>query len=401
MTLYSTIVGVEDSSFRGGVFNKQLIFVFIGFIIYFLISRFDFRFIKYPQVVIPFYILVILSLVYVIFFGVVINGAKRWVIIAGSQLQPSEFAKLATIFLTACLCSMKDRLNIWFLAALSLGLTAVCAFLIFIEPDLSTAVVTMMTVLFMVITVLPDHIRTLILLSIVLLSLVLSLSFLNVGLQFWHVFLLLVLIILFVIFILKYRNQWYLSLIFLILGIIGSFTLKITWDKVLDDYQKSRITCFLDPENDTSGACFQINQSIVAIGSGMVYGKGLGHGTQSKLQFLPEHQTDFIFASFAEEFGLLGSMILLALYLYLILSIIRSSTKTNDYFGALVCVGVGVKLLIEVFVNIGMNLGALPTTGIPLPLMSSGGSIFITTMISLGLVQSITVFGSEDVDDVV
>ncbi|MDO8638804.1 MAG: FtsW/RodA/SpoVE family cell cycle protein, partial [Candidatus Daviesbacteria bacterium] len=173
----------------------------------------------------------------------------------------------------------------------------------------------------------------------------------------------------------------------LILGLIVLFIIPSSWF-FLHDYQKQRITSFLSPNADPLGRGYNLIQSTIAVGSGELFGRGLGRGTQSRLQFLPEFRTDFIFASIAEELGFLGSVIILSLYLFLFISCIRIATLTKDIFNYLVIFGGLSMMVFQFFVNSGMNLGLLPITGITLPLISYGGSSLIATMIILGMISS-------------
>lgn len=176
-----------------------------------------------------------------------------------------------------------------------------------------------------------------------------------------------------------------------ILMLIGLMTLPTTWF-FLHDYQRERLLSFAAPQQDPQGIGFHVIQSTIAVGSGGVFGRGLGRGTQSRLQFLPEFRTDFIFAFIAEELGFLGSTIILILYAIILVLIFRILIKTRERFGELVCVGVLSMLFIQIFINVGMNLGILPITGITLPLLSYGGSSLISTLICLGLVASVAKF---------
>jgi rod shape determining protein RodA len=185
------------------------------------------------------------------------------------------------------------------------------------------------------------------------------------------------------------RDHWRLPVIAavcisLVLGGIGS----VIWNSVLSDYQRERIIAFQNPENSEN--TFNVEQSKIAIGSGGILGKGFANGTQSRLQFLPFHQTDFIFAAYAEEFGLVGSILLLTLFFIIFWNIFMFPIDYASYqFESIIVVAIGLKILLELFINLGTNLGISPATGIPLPLMSAGGTITIMTFFSLGLVQSI------------
>jgi rod shape determining protein RodA len=224
-----------------------------------------------------------------------------------------------------------------------------------------------------------------------------------IGNPLWLILVVVALII--SIFAYYYRDQWRIFIVVsfiisILLGLISS----VVWDNVLKDYQKERIEVFLDPSKDTGDAGFNVNQARIAIGSGQILGKGFGNGTQSKRNFLPEYRTDFIFASFAEEFGLVGAVFLLILYLVIILTgLNRTVSLGNQPYFAMLMIGFTVKILLEVFINVGTNTGVIPATGIPLPLVSAGGSSTIVTLFSLGVIQSIISHSTqvEDTDDIV
>jgi len=193
------------------------------------------------------------------------------------------------------------------------------------------------------------------------------------------------------VFVLYSKTKWKpLAIGALVLGLFLGIFFTVSWDTILHDYQKERIVAFINPAETTADEGFNVNQSKIAIGSGQLFGKGFGNGTQSKRNFLPEHQTDFIFASFAEEFGLVGSVVVLGLYGFLIVYCFMTAINViQNPLHSLISMGVGIKLLLEVFINLGTNMGTIPATGIPLPLMSAGGTITIMTLVCLGLVQNI------------
>jgi rod shape determining protein RodA len=173
--------------------------------------------------------------------------------------------------------------------------------------------------------------------------------------------------------------------------LIGLTIIPIGWF-TLQDYQKQRIFSFISPSSDPLGEGYNIIQSTIAVGSGQLLGRGLGYGTQSRLQFLPEYRTDFIFAAISEEFGLLGSFLIILVYCLILIYCVAVAKKCSDTFGFLIIIGVVSMLLFQSVVNIGMNIGLLPITGITLPLVSYGGSSLIVTLLSLGLICSITRF---------
>ena len=169
--------------------------------------------------------------------------------------------------------------------------------------------------------------------------------------------------------------------------LVGVFSTPL-WS-LLKDYQRERILVFLNPSLDILGSGYNVIQSSIAIGSGGLFGRGFGRGTQSHLQFLPVFWTDFVFAAFAEEWGFVGVMLLLSLFTILFFIILTISVKTKDSFGSLISIGVFTVFFLQFIVNVGMNLGIMPVTGIPLPLVSYGGSSLLTSAFLLGLVQSV------------
>ncbi len=389
VTLYSTVVGSENIFAGGGTVNRQLIFILLGLVFYFAFTRFDYRFTANAQMIIPIIVISIIGLALLLIFGVEINYAKRWIILGGFRLQVSEFAKLAVIMSTAWLMSLEHKYNSWSLAGISLIPAVMISGLIFLEPDASTSVIILLLWAIIAFTALPYQRRNFGVAGISALVGILTLflfngDFLYAGIAAG------MLMISAIAFLLIFKRSRILLLVALVFGGVFMTGAKLTWDKAIRGYQMDRIECFLNPDDEENwDKCFNIRQAKVAFGSGMILGKGFGHGTQSKLQFLPEHQTDFVFAAFGEEFGLLGSLFVLGLYAFAVFRILYISSQVENKYGSLLCVGIAIKLLLEVFVNIGTNLGVVPATGIPLPLMSAGGSMFLVTMISLGMVQSV------------
>ena len=157
----------------------------------------------------------------------------------------------------------------------------------------------------------------------------------------------------------------------------------------LQEYQKKRITTFLQPSADPSGAGYNVNQAIIAVGSGGFLGQGLGSGGQSQGNFLPSSHTDFVFAVLAEKLGFSGALVCIALFLAVVARIIIDASYSNDRFGSLLCIGIATMFIVHVVVNIGMNLGIMPVTGIPLPFISAGGTSMMVSLFSVGLVQSV------------
>lgn len=389
VTLLSTTVLSEGGFGDLGIVWKQAGFLITGLILYIILSYIDLSYLKYWQTLLVIYLITTALLLATILFGPVINGVQRWLVIAGIQIQPSEIAKVAIIVISAGIFAMRDRFNELIVLFVSL-LSAITFFvLIYLEPGGSMSLLTL-TIWFVVsFLALSNPLRNTFLL-LILGSI--SGGFLIAAVtNSWIWYLLSIFGIILTIFIMYSSNTWKnLSLVVLIFGFLLGIFFSIAWDSILHDYQRDRIIAYFNPAETQGDIGFNVNQSRIAIGSGQLFGKGFGNGTQSKRNFLPEHQTDFIFASFAEEFGLAGSIFVLSIYGYLIINcFITAMNVMDDTMASLICVGVGVKLLLEVFINIGTNTGAIPATGIPLPLMSAGGTSSIMTLVSLGLVQNI------------
>ncbi len=172
------------------------------------------------------------------------------------------------------------------------------------------------------------------------------------------------------------------------LVIIGILSVSSSWF-FLKDYQKERIISFIDPEKDPQGSGYNVIQAIIAVGSGGVFGKGLGHGSQSQLNFLPEKHTDFIFSVIAEEFGFAGALAVFILFGMIFWRIKETARMARDNFGYLIALGILAILFSQFFVNVGMNIGVLPVTGVPLPFLSYGGSSMVITLSSVGIIQSV------------
>ena len=398
ITLLSTTIQSDGTFGDSTIVVKQLIFLLTGYFFYFLISRVDLSYSKYWQIILPIYIVTLISLILVLLVGPVINNAQRWLVIGGIQIQPSEFAKITVVFITAFILSQKDKYNQWILLIISLLAVLPIALLIYLEPDGSMSVLVLAIWFFVAFTGLDDQLRNSVAVAIVLLGTLGFLLWSILGSPIWLLLLLVGLII--SIFGYYYRDKWrqFIVISFLISVVLGLAS-SVVWSSVLKDYQKGRIEVYLDPTKDTSDTGFNVNQAKIAIGSGKIFGKGFGNGTQSKRNFLPEYKTDFIFAAFAEEFGLVGTLSLLILYFLVILtSLSRTITLGEQPYFAMVMIGFTIKILLEVFINIGTNTGVIPATGIPLPLVSAGGSTTIVTLFSLGVIQSI-MSHSTQVDD--
>jgi len=388
VTLLSTTIDSNGQFGDVSIVQKQVIFLLIGFIIYFLISLFDASLFKYTQIIIPIYILTLILLICVYLFGPVINNVQRWLVIGGVQLQPSEIAKVTVILTTACIFSFKGKYNQWILFLISFLAVLPIFLLVYFEPAGSMSLLILLIWFLVAFTGLSNQLRNSIALFIA--ALVAISIFLVSFSGNWLYILIGVAGAIIAIFAFYFRDSWRIIVsVSFCIGVLLGLVSMFLYNDVLKDYQRKRIEAFLNPTQNTQDIGFNVNQARIAIGSGQILGKGFGNGTQSKRDFLPEHQTDFIFASFAEEFGLVGSLFLLTLYGIIIIRILMTAISSGDTFSSMILVGIAMKILFEVFINIGTNLGVIPATGIPLPLMSAGGTITIMTLLSLGIVQSI------------
>lgn len=309
---------------------QQLFFTAIGLVFFLFISQLDLLYLR--KLITPIFIFTTLTLIIVLIIGIETRGSIRWLAVGFLNIQPSEFAKPVLILQLASFWA--NNISNWANIFKSLVWVSPVVFLIFKQPDLGTA---------------------------------LTLMAIWAGMLF--------------------ASQISIKKL-LILILIGVLVIPASWF-FLHDYQKQRLLSFLDPESDSLGRGYNVIQSTIAVGSGQFLGKGLGSGTQSRLQFLPEFRTDFIFASIAEEWGFVGSLIILSIYLYLLMFCLRVGNLIEDKFYFLLVIGVFSMMCFQIFVNIGMNIGILPITGITLPLISYGGSSLITTLICLGIVASV------------
>lgn len=309
---------------------QQTVFALVGMTIYLIVSNIDYR--STYKLVVPMYILSTILLVVVLILGFETRGSLRWIPLGFFNIQPSEFAKPALVLALALFWSRRET---YWINIIKSGLILILpGALIYEQPDLGTF---------------------------------LTVTAIWVGL----------------VFAARISFKKILAMF-----VIAAIIMPVAWF-TLHDYQKQRITSFLTPQNDPLGTGYNIIQSTIAVGSGQIYGRGLGHGTQSRLQFLPEYKTDFIFASIAEELGFVGSILIIAIYIYLFTYCLRSTQGSPDAFGYLIIVGAVFMTFFQTVINIGMNIGMFPITGITLPLISYGGSSLISTLLTLGLVTSV------------
>ena len=212
----------------------------------------------------------------------------------------------------------------------------------------------------------------------------------------FHPWMLVAMVLLLIGILLYERPRLFTASILLLVNLTVAIAAPYVWENKLHDYQKRRILTFLDPDMDKLGAGYQVIQSKIAIGSGGLNGKGFLEGTQTKLAFLPEQHTDFIFSVICEEFGFLGAFFILALFIFILWRALSIAVQTKSRFSSLTAIGLATILLFHIFVNIGMTIGIMPVTGLPLPFLSYGGSTLITNMILVGLLLNIYANRYED-----
>lgn len=334
IALYSAVTA-ETPAAQKILFMKQLVWFGVGFSA--LIASFLFNFKKLEQWSHVIYVFCVLLLVAVMFFGKFGGGSRRWLTLGPISIQPSELVKIGVIIALAHYYSRDAHTRGFALREL---IKPVCYVLvpfglIVQQPDLGTAM----------------------LLALIALSITVFVK-------------------------IERRSFIYLSL-------ACTVSVPMIWF-FLKEYQKRRILVFLDPDQDPLGAGYHIIQSKIAIGSGMLSGKGFLEGTQNALSFLPEEHTDFIFSVLAEEWGFAGSVVLILLFLMLIFWGLTIAAKCREPFGTILAVGISAMIFWQVFINIAMTMGLMPVVGVPLPFVSYGGSSVITTAICIGLLLNIS-----------
>ncbi|MGC9975483.1 MAG: rod shape-determining protein RodA [Syntrophales bacterium] len=334
LNIYSA--GYSLDNFRQEhLYLKQAQWIVIGLVLMGVITCFDYRFIcRYAYVI---YAASLFLLALVSLYGYATHGSQRWIILGGFFFQPSELVKLTIIIALAKyfddhIIGRSYRLRELYIPFF---IVVIPFFFILKQPDLGTA--------------------------LILMFLILSITFF-IGIE-WK------------------------SLLLACTG--GLILIPLSW-LFLKDYQKDRIMAFFNPENDPLGSGYHILQSIIAVGSGGIFGKGYLRGSQTQLKFLPVQQTDFVFSVFAEEWGFIGGVILVAMFLILILWCLKIALHSRDLLGMLISFGITMLVFWEVFINVGMVLGMLPVVGIPLPFLSYGGSSMVVLMTAMGLLLSVS-----------
>ncbi|MDO8600079.1 MAG: rod shape-determining protein RodA [bacterium] len=327
------------SGFEGSFFLRQLAWVLVGSVAFLFFSLLDYRIFRASGVfLLSCYLIGIAALFLLLAFGPTTRGIRGWFAAGSIAIQPVEFMKLLLILLIAKYFSKRHSEIAQMRHLVISGIYfAIPVLLVLLQPDLGSA--------------------------FILLAIWVAVTLFS-GIRLKH---------------------------FLILMSLLVIISAIAWLFLLAPYQKARITAFLDPYQDPRGTGYNVIQSLIAVGSGQMWGKGFGYGSQTHLHFLPEAETDFIFAAFAEEWGFVGALVLLLLYGVLLWRLLRVGFFAKNNFARLYILGFSTLISTQIFIHIGMNVGIFPVTGITLPFMSYGGSSLVSLMAGAGIAQSIRI----------
>jgi rod shape determining protein RodA len=330
--LYSTCISSDSTA----IFWRQVIFLFFGILGFIFFSFYDYHTLAKDNKIV--YIVLVAILLYLLVFGSIVRGGKRWLSLGFFNFQAAEFVKISVILGLARLMYIKrGQINSFKTLLWSFAYALIPTLLVVLEPDLGSALVIM-------------------------------------GLWVGIIFL-------------SPLNKKFVALLFIFFLILGG----ATWKFFLKPFQKDRIIVFIDPSLDPKGKGYNVRQAAIAIGSGKLFGRGLGKGLQGQNKFLPEEQTDFIFAASSEDIGFVGTGCLVILYFYLFWRLFKIMRRAKDDLGMYISGGVLFFFFYHSVINIGMNIGILPVTGIPLPLLSAGGSSLLVSLSALGMAQNVGV----------
>lgn len=334
MIFSATRVGLERSDLPSSFsMERQLIFVAAGLILFVVMSFIDYRELRHLAHLIYLSMIALLSAV---FLFPAVKGVQRWFDLGFFQLQPSEFSKIAAVLALGAVLGRPQARLAWGRIAQAVAVIAVPVVLIFLQPDLGTMLVFAFALIVMLF---------------------------GAGISGRQI---------------------------LVLSGLGIAALFVVFQLgLLENYQLDRIRVLMDPTIDPTGIGWNLRQSKLAVGSGQLTGKGLFQGEQTNFQYVPEQGTDFIFTAVGEQLGFVGGILVIAAYLVLVWRLLVIAASARDRFGALVALGIASMFVFHVFINIGMTVGIMPVTGLPLPFMSAGGSSFLAFSIALGIANSI------------
>ncbi|MDR0643726.1 MAG: rod shape-determining protein RodA [Treponema sp.] len=396
-----TSMGVQNSD----EWSRQIVWASIGLVFMMAFAFIDYR--RLRDFVVYFYLGSLALLLYTFLFGKLVNGARAWIGIGSFGVQPSEFTKITTILcLARYLEGTKRKPESFIRFLVSCVIVFVPMLIILVQPDFGTALV-FIPILLTICFIADIRLR-----YIVFLALCIGLTGVLMVLPIWFTYIredsfspiMLLVNLKFIAAAvaalgsigavalagyLLYRKAYFFWIVYVIAILVFALGASFASHKVLKNYQIMRLSVFLDPNIDPQGAGWNIIQSVIAIGSGGLNGKGFLHGTQSHYRFLPEQSTDFIFSIFSEEWGFIGGIAVFTFFLIICLRLVKIMRVSADIFGASIAAGLSSMYSFHFLVNVGMTMGIMPITGIPLTFMSYGGSALLSAMIGLGLAQSI------------
>lgn len=379
--LISGLLAIFSATYTSGTdyFSKQLSFSIIGIVLMLVISFIPPRIIAKSSYII--YVISLILLALVLVFGKKISGSKSWFSMGGFGIQPSEFAKIATILALANFLSQSEdgfkdvNRPVIFLKACAIVLLPVA--LIMKQPDMGTSLVFLSLILPVLFWVgLSPYVLFIIITPVIV---VLGAFF---GINYFIASLVLITVIL-----LLFKRNIFVALCVIVLNLAIGFSFESLYHK-LQPYQQNRIKAVFDPATDPLGSGYNVIQSKVAIGSGGLFGKGFLQGTQTQLKFIPEQWTDFIYCMIGEEFGFVGSVFILLLYMIIIFQLVNNAYMTKNRFLSVACIGFGSIILFHLVINVGMTIGIMPVIGIPLPMMSYGLSSLLSFLVMMGIAMS-------------
>ncbi len=404
LSIYS--VGVTAEGFLvSNEYLKQIVWSISGFFMLLLVISIDYR--RYKDYSFVIYGFFMLLLVYTKIGGRVVNGARSWIGIGEIGIQPSEFAKIATILFLAQYLALSEHDSSFRRLAISFGIISLPVILILSQPDFGTSLVFFPILIFMAFVAGLDR------KFIIFLLLVICLTFVFLIMPLWETYILkspapLVfifykspynLIVLGVTGLIlglssfgwiSFRKKYYFWIAYFSLLLVGALTVSILGHKVLKEYQIMRLMVFLDPGIDPRGSGWNILQAITAIGSGGISGKGYLQGTQSHYRYIPQQSTDFIFSIVAEEWGFIGGFVVFGLFYTILNRCVRLVSSVKDSYAAYVVAGFMGMLFFHFMINAGMVMGIMPITGIPLFFLSYGGSSLWAVLVSVGILLGIS-----------
>ena len=380
VNIYSAVYDANNTAIAAGFMQKQLISLGIGLVLIFLFQFIDIKFFeRYASIL---FLVSIVSLLGLWAFGTEVSGARSWYAIGGFSLQPSEFAKVAVaLALAKHLGGFNTRIDSVKDYTGAFVIMAIPAILTILQPDPGTAIVLLSFFLVLHAEGLPANFLYVIL---GLFGLFILTLLIGANATLWTIGVL-------SLFAYTYRRLRKLKKVLrpiLLIGVMGAaFTLSVSYifDNVFEQRHRDRFNILLGKEVDVRGVGYNINQSQIAIGSGRGLGKGYLQGTQTKGGFVPEQQTDYIFTTVGEEWGFIGTSLVLGLFLMLMMQIVKTAYKQKTTFSRVFCLGFACILLTHVTINLGMVVGLVPTIGIPLPLMSYGGSSLLAFSVFMGI----------------